>query len=130
MIHVAVGIVINQQGEVLIAQRSTHSYGGGLWEFPGGKLEPNEDVFTALQREFQEEVGIQIVVAEQLLQVKHDYKDRIVLLDTWLVKKYLGEPHGAEGQAIRWVKPTDFPQYQFPDGNRAIIAKLQEISLY
>ncbi|MHB1948118.1 MAG: 8-oxo-dGTP diphosphatase MutT [Gammaproteobacteria bacterium] len=126
MIHVAVGIVINQQGEILIAQRPAHaSYGGGLWEFPGGKLEAHEDVFTALQREFQEEIGIQIISADPWLQIHYDYKDRVVLLDTWLIKEYSGQAHGAEGQIIRWIKSTDLNQYKFPDGNREIIEKLQ-----
>jgi 8-oxo-dGTP diphosphatase len=126
LIHVAVGIVINPQGEILIAQRPVDAcYGAGLWEFPGGKLEANEDVFTALQREFQEEIGIQILSADPWLQIQYDYKDRVVLLDTWLVKTYSGEPHGAEGQIIRWISPVDLNQYKFPEGNREIIAKLQ-----
>ena len=127
MIHVAVGIVKNALGEVLIAQRLAHSYGAGLWEFPGGKLEANEDVFTALQREFLEEIGIQVLAAEPLLQVQHDYGDRRVLLDTWLIKSYAGEPHGAEGQVIQWVRPGEFSRYSFPEGNRTIVDKLQTL---
>lgn len=124
MIHVAVGILANSHGEILIAQRPAHTYGGGLWEFPGGKLEENEDVFSALQREFKEEIGIQVHTANPWLKIQYDYKDRKVLLDTWLIKQYTGEPHGAEGQIIRWVKPSEFHQYQFPAGNREIIEKL------
>lgn len=124
--HVAVGIIINPQGEVLIAKRPAHKYKGGLWEFPGGKLEPGETVFKALERELKEEIGIQIIAAAPWLQITHDYKDRNVLLDTWLITHYSGEPQGQEGQDIRWVKPALLNQFEFPDGNRAIIEKLKK----
>lgn len=127
LIHVVVGIVFNNIGQLLIAQRPAKSYGGGLWEFPGGKLEPGEQAFAALQREFLEEIGIHIVSANPWIQIKHNYHDRIVLLDTWLVQHYSGEPYGAEGQVIRWIKPKEFDQYQFPAGNTEIIKKLLQI---
>lgn len=124
MIHVAVGILINSQGEVLIAQRPAHKYAPGLWEFPGGKVEPQENVYDALCREFLEEIGIGIISAKSWFQFKHDYSDRVVLLDNWLIKKFSGEPRGAEGQLIRWVSLGDLNQYQFPEGNREIIKRL------
>lgn len=124
MIHVAVGIVINQQGEILIAERPAHKSYPGLWEFPGGKIEPKESVFAALQREFQEEIGIQIISADPWFQILHHYPDRTVLLDNWKIKTYSGDPCGAEGQIIRWVRPGELFLYEFPEGNKAIIEQL------
>lgn len=126
MIHVVVGIVIDEKGAVLIAQRRPEQkHGGGLWEFPGGKIEPSEQPFDALKREFREEVGINILSADPWFQLQYDYGDRIVLLDNWLVKKFLGEPYGAEGQPIKWVMPKDFELYPFPAGNREILDRLR-----
>lgn len=122
--HVAVGIVINQQCQVLISKRLAHQYKGGLWEFPGGKVEQGETVFHALTRELEEEIGIQVFTAIPFLQVTYDYKDRNVFLDTWLITQYSGEPAGKEGQDINWVSLSDLDKYTFPDGNRAIIEKL------
>ena len=122
--HVAVGIIFNAQREVLIAKRLAHQYKGGLWEFPGGKVEAGETVFAALQRELHEEIGVKIIHAEPWLKVPYDYQDRQVLLDTWLVTQLIGEPVGQEGQDILWVKPRDLNQFQFPDGNQPIIDKL------
>lgn len=123
--HVAVGILRNDAGELLIAQRPAHKYKGGLWEFPGGKVEPNETVFQALQRELKEELGIEVSNAESWFQFEHDYSDRIVLLDVWIVKKYSGEPHGMEGQPVLWVSPKNLQQFEFPEGNAVILQKLK-----
>lgn len=122
--HVAVGIIRKQSGEILIAQRPLDKYKGGLWEFPGGKVEKDENVFQALQRELKEEIGIKVVTAEPWLQFEYDYKDRIVLLDTWQVIEFLGEPRGIEGQQVRWVLPQELSQFEFPAGNFFILEKL------
>lgn len=122
--HVAVGVIRNSLGEILIAQRPKNKYKGGLWEFPGGKVEQNETVFQALQRELKEELAIEVISAESWLQFQHDYSDRIVLLDTWNVTAFSGEPRGVEGQLIRWVLPEDFHQFEFPEGNKFILEQL------
>ena len=124
MMHVAVGIVINAHGDVLIAKRPPGKYKSGLWEFPGGKVEADETVFQALQRELREEVGIQVITAQSWLQLSHDYGDRKVLLDIWKVTQFSGEPEGREGQDVRWVATHMLDQFKFPDGNRGILEKL------
>jgi len=124
LIHVAVGILFNTKNEVLIAERPAHKYCPGLWEFPGGKVEAGENVFDALVREFQEEIGIKINSADSWFQITHAYPDRTVLLDIWRISEYSGEPNGAEGQQIRWVSLDQLNQYPFPEGNRAILKKL------
>lgn len=122
--HVAVGIIRNTLGEILIAQRPKHTYKGGLWEFPGGKVETNETVFQALQRELKEELNIEVITAESWLQSQHDYSDRVVLLDVWSVTTFSGTPQGAEGQLIRWVSHRELQQFQFPEGNHFILKSL------
>jgi 8-oxo-dGTP diphosphatase len=119
--HVAVGIIRNDSGEILIARRPEGKYKAGLWEFPGGKVEEIENAFEALQRELLEELNINVISAESFIQFQHDYIDRIVLLDVWTVTEFSGVPKGAEGQLIRWVSPTDLHQFEFPDGNRFIL---------
>lgn len=123
--HAVVGIIRNDLGEVLIAQRPSHKYKGGLWEFPGGKIETSETSFQALQRELKEELNIDIIAAEYWLQFQHDYSDRIVLLDTWNVTAFSGTPEGAEGQPIRWVSLDQLSQFEFPEGNCFILEKLK-----
>ena len=125
MMHVAVGIIINADQEVLIARRPAGKTSSGLWEFPGGKVESDETVFQALQRELHEEIGIQVITAESWMQVEYDCPDRNVLLDTWKVTQYIGEPHGREGQAVRWVQTQQLNQFEFPEGNRLILEKLR-----
>ena len=121
-LHVAVGVISNAVGEVLIARRPEHLHQGGLWEFPGGKLEVGETVVEALRRELLEELDIELERASPLLQVRHAYPDRRVLLDVWRVSAYRGEPRGLENQPIRWVSPQQLPSYNFPAANRPITA--------
>ena len=124
MIHVAVGVVFNAYREVLIAKRPLHKYKGGLWEFPGGKIEAHETVYDALKREFQEEVGIDILAALPWLKINYSYDKQDILLDTWKVTEFSGDPHGKEGQAIAWVNPHDLHQFEFPEGNKMILEHL------
>ncbi len=102
-LHV-VAAVVEHRGLVLIALRSEDRHQGGLWEFPGGKREDGESVRDALTRELNEELGINVVAARPLIQVRHSYPDRNVFLDVWRVDAFSGEPHGKEGQPIRWVE--------------------------
>src|SRR5579872_3602839 len=116
IMHVVVGILRNVHNEILIAERPKDKYKGGLWEFPGGKVEENETAFHALQRELKEELAIDVIAGKNWLQFQHDYTDRIVLLDVWNITQFSGEPQGAEGQLVRWVKSQDLHYYQFPEG--------------
>lgn len=102
-IHVLVGIVVNADQRVLLSQRLPGRHMSGAWEFPGGKQEPGEGRFDALCRELREEIGIDVVRAEPLLAVDHDYPDRRVTLDVWHVCEFSNEPRAAEGQPLRWV---------------------------
>lgn len=124
MLHVAIGIVFNPQQKILIAKRALHKHQGGLWEFPGGKIEINETVFAALQRELQEEINITALVARPFFQTVYRYDDKEILLDTWLVSEFSGSAEGAEGQEICWVSLEELRQCEMPEANKIIIERL------
>ena len=130
VIHVAVAVIENARGEFLLARRPEHVHQGGLWEFPGGKVEPGEDIRTALDRELLEELGITAKSARRLLRVRHDYPDKSVLLDVWRVTAMHGTPHGREGQPLAWVAPNELRSYQFPQANAPIVTAALLPSVY
>ncbi len=127
-VHVAVAVIRHPEHpeQMLIARRPDHLHQGGLWEFPGGKVEPGETVPQALVREIQEELGILCDVEQlsPLLRIHHNYSDKSVLLDVWTVWHYDGEPLGAEGQSIRWAPLSQLTQFPFPAANQSIIDAL------
>ncbi len=121
-LHVAVGVIYNLRGEILIARRHDHLHQGGLWEFPGGKVEPGETVEEALRRELREELAIEVGEASPLIGIRHDYPDLSVFLDVWKVDAFRGVPEGLQGQPIRWVNPDELPHFAFPAANQPIVA--------
>lgn len=125
LLHVAVGVLRDRWGRVLVAMRAPDSHQGGLWEFPGGKVDRHEDVGAALARELREELGIEVVRACPLLEVRHDYPDRSVLLDTWEVTCYWGEPAGREGQPLEWLAVDQLCSRAFPAADGPIIEALK-----
>lgn len=124
-IQVAVGVVTNSFGQVLLSRRHQSAHQGGLWEFPGGKLEPGEPVLAALFRELDEELGLRVETASPLIRIQHQYPERSVLLRVFRVDAHSGQAVGMEGQEIRWVNPTDLGDYEFPEANRPIISALR-----
>ena len=122
-VHVAVGVIFNSQGQILIARRHDDAHQGGLWEFPGGKVESDESVCDALARELYEELGINIQTSscKPFIEIRHDYSDKVVLLDVWTVSEFDGEANGKEGQPLRWVDRSQLSGYDFPAANIAII---------
>ncbi|WP_416772221.1 Nudix family hydrolase [Pseudomonas sp. RHF3.3-3] len=121
-VHVAAAVIRGNDGRILIARRADSQHQGGLWEFPGGKVEEGEAVRAALARELLEELGIVVTEARPLIKVQHDYPDKQVLLDVWEVSAFTGEPHGAEGQPLAWVTARELPNYEFPAANQPIVA--------
>ena len=119
-VHVAVGVIVNTSGQILITRRAADSHQGGLWEFPGGKVEPGELLATALDRELREELGVEPGRTSPLLKVRHDYGDKQVLLDVHVVWEFGGEPDGLEGQPLAWVEPRALKNYDFPAANLPI----------
>jgi 8-oxo-dGTP diphosphatase len=121
VVHVAVGVVRNPQGNILVAKRPAHAHQGDLWEFPGGKVERGESLQQALQRELHEELGIDVTHARPLIRIPHSYPDKQVLLDVWLIEGFGGEPHGKENQPIAWLSPAELWERPFPVANQPII---------
>lgn len=120
-IHVMAGVIRDPHGRILLAKRPDHAHQGGLWEFPGGKREPDESRLQALGRELREELGIAVRSARPLIDIRHDYSDKSIRLDVWQVDAFDGEPHGAEGQPVRWVTESELTNYQFPRANEPIL---------
>ena len=121
-VHVAAAAMISaDQKHVLIARRPSNVDHGGLWEFPGGKLAPYETGLEGLKRELHEELGVEIVRAQPLIRVHHEYPDKHILLDVWQVHEFAGEPFGREGQAVRWVRMNELVNYPFPAANLPIL---------
>lgn len=130
LIHVAAGAIADPNGRILIAKRPDAAHQGGLWEFPGGKLEPGERPSDGLARELHEELGIRIRGWRPLIRIEHDYGDRCVLLDVYRVDAYDGVPIGREGQPLAWVAPEQMDPARFPAADRPIITALRLPSLY
>ena len=123
-IPVAVGIARDTMGRFLVSQRPSCKAHPGKWEFPGGKLEPGESVFKALVREFREELGLEIILAEPAFVVRYRYPDRSVELNIWQVINCRGKAAGREGQIVRWAAPRELARLDFLDGNQAIVERI------
>ena len=123
-VHVAVGVILNTKQQVLIARRPIDSHQGGLWEFPGGKVETGESVEEALFRELKEELAIDVAKCSPLVTLEHDYGDKQVVLDVRIVRAFTGDAIGAEGQDLRWVGLGQLGEYEFPAANKQIVELL------
>jgi 8-oxo-dGTP diphosphatase len=109
---------------LLLTRRPDDAHQGGLWEFPGGKREPGEDVEATLRRELIEELGIAPRAYRPLIKLRHDYPDRAVILDVWRVTAFEGSPRGLEGQPLAWVEPSALDELPMPAADRPIIRAL------
>lgn len=121
LVHVAVGVIVNANDQICIALRPDDKHMGGLWEFPGGKVEQGETVSSALARELLEELGLEISSCQPLIEIEHDYGDKLVLLDVNWVRDFSGNAVGRESQEVRWVSAGDLNNFNFPPANVAIV---------
>lgn len=117
LLRVAAAVIRRQDGAILLSVRPAHTAHGGLWEFPGGKLESRERPVDGLARELGEELGIQIEHATPLITVRHRYPNNIVELMVFEVRDWTGEAHGREGQRIEWVSAATLKAREFPAAN-------------
>ncbi|HEY5791228.1 MAG TPA: Nudix family hydrolase [Gammaproteobacteria bacterium] len=124
-LHVVAAVLRDAAGRVLLSRRPDHLHQGGLWEFPGGKVEPGEGADAALCRELREELGIVAAGSRPLLLVDHAYHDLRVLLDVREVDRWSGEPHPHEGQALRWADATTLDPAEFPAADRPVLTALR-----
>lgn len=122
---VVAAVLVNRQGEVLIAQRPPGKWQEGRWEFPGGKLEPGEGEEQAVRRELREELGVEIDVTQRIAGCSHDYGDRQVDMGLWLVLRHAGEPRGLDGQALKWVALGQLRNEDLLEADLPLIAVLE-----
>lgn len=101
--NVAAGILCDSSGRILIAERLGDGPFHGMWEFPGGKIATDESAPQALSRELAEELGIAVNAYSSFMNLRHEYDDRIVSIEFFIVSDWNGDPVGREGQALRWV---------------------------
>lgn len=126
-LHVAAAVILNEhEDSVLLARRPKNKHQGGKWEFPGGKVELAEAVSVALQRELNEELGINAAPDQMssYIKIRHRYPDKNIFLDVWLVKTFNGNPYGREGQEVRWFSKQELSGLVFPAANTRILDKL------
>lgn len=123
--HVMAAALLDPRGRVLLAQRPPGKHLAGLWEFPGGKLEPGETPWMALVRELREEIGITLLRAEPLIRVPCHDSSRDLVLDTWRGEHWEGQPQSLEGQALQWVLPAQVDPTILARGDRAILQALR-----
>jgi 8-oxo-dGTP diphosphatase len=98
-----VGLIVDGRGRWLVNRRRPGTHMAGFWEFPGGKRTEGETRLAALRRELHEELGVDVLEAEPLLELVHNYPEKRVVLDVWRVLRYAGEPYSREGQELQWV---------------------------
>ena len=128
LVHVAVGVITStvedHQTQYFLTKRHDDVHQGGKWEFPGGKVEEDETIAQALARELKEEVNVEVLSCQPLLTIEHDYGDKKVCLEVFVVDNYIGEPNSQEGQQQRWCSLEELKKLEFPEANEAIIAEL------
>ena len=119
-----VAAVILRGDAVLVTRRKRGGHLAGMWEFPGGKVEAGEEPKAALRREIREELGCGISVLGRMCRVTYRYPGRWVRLDFYRCRVREGEPHGVEGQQLRWVPREGLSRLPFPPADRKVLALL------
>jgi 8-oxo-dGTP diphosphatase len=124
MKQVAAGLIV-RDGKLLICQRTKHQAMPLKWEFPGGKIEAGEQPTDALRRELEEELGIEARVEDELVRVRHTYRNGgAVELRFFLVREFSGEVENRIFKEVRWVAPADLPAYDFLEADVGLVKDL------
>lgn len=129
-IDVVAGVIQDDRGRILLAQRAEGSHLAGLWEFPGGKREIGESRWQALVRELDEELGIVASAGRPLISVPFCYADKSIRLDVWTVDAYTGTPWSRERQPLQWVDVAALDAMAMPEADRPVISALRLPDLY
>ena len=122
--EIGIGLVFNENGELLIDQRLESSSMGGMWEFPGGKKNPDELIEKTIERELNEELGILVKVGEKLLSFEHAYTHKKLQFTVHICEWISGEPKPLASQKLLWVSPEQLFNFPFPAANSKIISEL------
>ena len=124
VIDVAAALVF-RDGKLLITQRHAGAHLGGLWEFPGGKLEAGESFEQCLIREIREELGVEISVGELFEEISHDYPEKSVRLKFFICQLLSGEPQPLDCAGVKWVAKTELAGFEFPAADARLLLKLE-----
>jgi len=124
-VEVAAGLVF-RDGKLLITQRNADAHLGGLWEFPGGKREPNESFEECLVRELREELGIEVSVGELVESINHEYPDKAVHLRFFRCQWKQNEARALGCSALKWVGVAELGDYCFPAADARLLKKLRQ----
>ena len=128
LVLVAAVVLVDPDGRVLLAQRPEGKSMAGLWEFPGGKVEPGETPEAALIRELQEELGIdtwQSCLAP-LSFASHGYDSFHLLMPVFICRKWKGAPQSREGQTLKWVRPPELRNFPMPAADIPLIPVIRD----
>ena len=123
-IHVVAGVITDARGRILLARRTVGRDLAGLWEFPGGKVDPGETPGQALARELREELGIEARIGAPLIEVPQQYPHKRLRLDVRHVASWSGTVKALDGQALAWVPPAKLAAYPMPPADRPVVAAL------
>ncbi len=123
---VAAGVLCDSAGRVLIAERLDDGPFRGLWEFPGGKIAAGETSAEALVRELAEELGIEVITCSSFMNLRHEYDDRVVSIEFFIVSEWNSDPVGREGQELRWVPAHALDARELLPADIPVIEALQQ----
>jgi 8-oxo-dGTP diphosphatase len=129
LVLVAAVVLVDPDGRVLLAQRPAGKAMAGLWEFPGGKVDPGETPEAALIRELAEELGIDVAASclAPFTFASHSYPDFHLLMPLYVCRKWTGIPTPREGQHLRWVRPAHLADYPMPPADKPLLAMLRDL---
>jgi 8-oxo-dGTP diphosphatase len=128
LLLVVAAALVDGKGRVLIAQRPAHKQLGGLWEFPGGKVEPGESPEAALVRELREELDLTVEpdCLDPFAFASHAYPDFHLLMPLYVIAKWNGEPTAHDAQALAWVRARELRDYPMPPADVVLVERLIE----
>ena len=124
LLNVVIGIIINTENKLLLNKRKKNTTLSGYWEFPGGKIKPNETLNQALSRELFEELGIKIGATDPLDSIEYQYAEHDVVLLPFRIIDYTGTPRGLEGQELMWCSYSQLQNINILPANRLLIERL------
>jgi 8-oxo-dGTP diphosphatase len=129
LVLVAAVVLVDPDGRVLLAQRPAGKAMAGLWEFPGGKVDPGETPEAALIRELAEELGIDVAASclAPFTFASHAYPEFHLLMPLYVCRKWAGIPTPREGQHLRWVRPARLADYPMPPADKPLLALLRDL---
>jgi len=124
-LHIVAAVIFNKRKDkIFITKRHKHVHQGGLWEFPGGKVEKNETTECAIVRELFEEIGVEVTTLSHFQHLVYDYPDKSLEFDFFCVTSFKNEPYGKEGQLGEWVAIESLTHYAFPEANLPILKRV------